>query len=63
VERSLKAGQNPQWIVTLVEREEEEGEKEEGVKMKMKVRNWREKCKESRLWNKILKRVKTLQGF
>jgi hypothetical protein len=27
------------------------------------VRNWREKYKERRLWNDILKEVKTHQGF
>jgi len=26
---------------------------------KMKVRNWREKCKDRRLWNKIVKQAKT----
>jgi hypothetical protein len=35
---------------------------EEGLK-KMKVRNWREKCKDRRLWNKILKQAKTHQGL
>jgi hypothetical protein len=25
----------------------------------MKVRNWREKCKERRLWNEIIKQAKT----
>ena len=30
---------------------------------KMKVRNWREKCKDRRLWNKILKQAKTHQGL
>ena len=31
--------------------------------MKMKVRNWREKCKDRRLWNEIVKRAKTHQGL
>jgi hypothetical protein len=30
---------------------------------KMKVRNWREKCKDRRLWNKIVKQAKTHQGL
>jgi hypothetical protein len=30
---------------------------EEDLK-KMKVRNWREKCKERRLWSEIIKKVK-----
>jgi len=30
---------------------------------KMKVRNWREKCKDRRLWNEIIKQAKTHQGF
>jgi len=29
----------------------------------MKVRNWREKCKDKRLWNKIVKQAKTHQGL
>jgi len=29
----------------------------------MKVRNWREKCKDRRLWNEILKQAKTQQGL
>jgi hypothetical protein len=28
---------------------------------KMKVRNWREKCKDRRLWNEIVKQAKTHQ--
>ena len=35
---------------------------EEDLK-KMKVRNWREKCKDGRLWNKIVKQAKTHQGL
>ena len=35
---------------------------EEDLK-KMKVRNWREKCKDRRLWNKIVKQAKTHQGL
>ena len=31
---------------------------EEDLK-KMKVRNWRDKCKDRRLWNEILKQAKT----
>jgi len=30
---------------------------------KMKVRNWREKCKDRGLWNKIVKQAKTHQGL
>jgi hypothetical protein len=29
----------------------------------MKVRYWREKCKDRRLWNDIIKQAKTHQGF
>ena len=29
----------------------------------MKVRNWREKCKNRRLWNEIVKQAKTHQGW
>jgi hypothetical protein len=35
---------------------------EEDLK-KMKVRNWRENCKDRRLWNKIIKQAKTHQGL
>ena len=35
---------------------------EEDLK-KMKVRNWREKCKDRRLWNEIVKQVKIHQGL
>ena len=35
---------------------------EEDLK-KMKVRNWREKCKDRRFWNEIVKQVKTHQGL
>ena len=35
---------------------------EEDLK-KMKVRNWREKCKGKRLWNEIVKQAKTHQGL
>ena len=35
---------------------------EEDLK-KMKVRNWREKCKDRRLWNKIVKQAKTQKGL
>jgi hypothetical protein len=30
---------------------------------KMKVRNGREKCKDRRLWNEIVKQAKTHQGL
>ena len=30
---------------------------------KMKVRNWREKCKDRRLWNEIVKEAKTHRGL
>jgi len=30
---------------------------------KMKARNWREKCKDRRLWNDIAKQAKTHQGL
>ena len=30
---------------------------------KIKMRNWREKCKERRLWNEIIKQAKTHQGL
>jgi hypothetical protein len=29
----------------------------------MKVRNWREKCNDRRLWNEIVKQAKTHQGL
>jgi hypothetical protein len=29
----------------------------------MRVRNWREKCKDRRLWNEIVKHAKTHQGL
>jgi hypothetical protein len=35
---------------------------EEDLK-KMKLRNWREKCKNRRLWNEIIKQAKTHQGL
>ena len=35
---------------------------EEDLK-KMKLRNWREKCKDRRLWNEIAKQAKTHQGL
>ena len=35
---------------------------EEDLK-KMKVKNWREKCKNRRLWNEIVKQAKTHQGL
>ena len=35
---------------------------EEDLK-KMKVRNWREKCKDRRLWNEIVKQAKIHQGW
>jgi hypothetical protein len=35
---------------------------EEDLK-KMKVRNWREKCKDRRLWNEMVKQAKTHQGL
>jgi hypothetical protein len=31
--------------------------------MRMKVRNRREKCKDRRLWNEIVKQAKTHQGL
>jgi hypothetical protein len=30
---------------------------------KMKVRNWREECKDRRLWNEIVKQAKTHPGL
>jgi hypothetical protein len=30
---------------------------------KMKVRNWREKCKNGKLWNEIVKQAKTHEGL
>jgi hypothetical protein len=35
---------------------------EEDLK-EMKVRNWREKCKDRRLWNEIIEQAKTHQGL
>jgi hypothetical protein len=35
---------------------------EEDLK-KMKVRIWREKCKDRRMWNEIVKQAKTHQGL
>ena len=35
---------------------------EEDLK-KMKVRNWREKCTDRRLWNELVKQAKTHQGL
>jgi ribonuclease HI len=35
---------------------------EEDLK-KMKVRTWKEKCKDRRLWNEIVKQAKTHQGL
>jgi hypothetical protein len=35
---------------------------EEDLK-KMEVRNWRENCKDKRLWNEIVKQAKTHQGL
>jgi hypothetical protein len=35
---------------------------EEDLK-KVKERNWREKCKDKRLWNEIVKQAKTHQGL
>jgi len=35
---------------------------EEDLK-EVKVRNWREKCKDRRLWNEIIKQAKTHQGL
>ena len=34
-------------------------EQEEEDLKKMKVRNWREKCKDRRLWNEIVKQART----
>jgi hypothetical protein len=42
--------QRPRWLDQV----------EEDIK-KMKVRNWREKCKDRRLWNEIVKQAKTQQ--
>jgi hypothetical protein len=36
-------------------------QEEEDLK-KMKVRNWRDKCKDRRLWNKIIKQAKSHEG-
>jgi len=30
---------------------------------KMRARNWRDKCKDKRLWNKIVNQAKTHQGL
>jgi hypothetical protein len=35
---------------------------EEDLK-KVKVRNWRKKCKDRRWWNEIIKQAKTHQGL
>jgi len=35
----------------------------EGDLKKMKVRKWRKKCKDRRLWNEIVKQAKTHQGL
>jgi hypothetical protein len=35
---------------------------EEDLK-KMRARNWRDKCKNKRLWNKIVNQAKTHQGL
>ena len=35
----------------------------EGDLKKMKVRNWREKCKDRKLWNEIVKQAKTHKGL
>jgi len=35
---------------------------EEDLK-RIKVRNWREKCKDRRLWNEIVNQAKTLRGL
>jgi hypothetical protein len=35
---------------------------EEDLK-KMKVKNWRQKCKHRRLWNEIVNQAKTHQGL
>jgi len=37
-------------------------QEEEDLK-KMKVSNWRENCKDRRLWNEIVKQAKTHQGL
>jgi hypothetical protein len=31
--------------------------------LKVKVTNWREKCKDRRMWNEIVKQAKTNQGL
>ena len=36
---------------------------DQSAKSIMKVRNWREKCKDRRLWNKIVKQARTHQGL
>jgi len=38
-------------------------EQEEEDLKKMKVRNWREKCKDRGLWNEIVKQAKTHRGL
>ena len=35
----------------------------EEVLKETKVKNWREKCKDRRLWNEIVKQAKTHQGL
>jgi hypothetical protein len=51
---SSRAGGRPRlrWL----DREEEDLKK-------LKVRNWREKCKDRRLWNEIIKQAKTHRGL
>jgi len=41
----------------------DEKKDDQSVKKIMKVRNWREKYKDRRLWNKIVKHVQTHQGL
>jgi hypothetical protein len=47
----------------LKKKKKKNKEEEEKKKKKMKVRNFREKCKDRRLRNDILKQVKTHQGL
>jgi hypothetical protein len=65
VDRNLKEGQNsPRFVAAVEEEEEEEGEKEEKEEGEVEEeRNRREKCKDRRLWNEILKQVKTHQDL
>jgi hypothetical protein len=56
VKRNGKAGQHPPRAVAPVEEEEEEQQQEqEQEEEEEEVRNWREKCKDRRLWNEMVK--------